>query len=226
MAGGTTKAPIIRIFNNVREQMGLFSVASLDADKQSKTMITLFNKVITEISDYDDWQETIQTVLVSAVSGQAIYTVQTTASANIQNIHEVVFDGDIQWLWYDDIDEIRRLNRASGNGRPRRFTLYGTDDNDNPKFMVFPIPGSNEDGKTFEVLYYQKPPTYTPADVSAVPPFPQNLITQGLFAYAQKDEGDMERFKAEYAIFTQNLSEAYNRYNGDTGADTYIVRRR
>lgn len=224
MANTDVKKTILNIFNEVRTKLGLKTITTLTQDSQSTAMIEYLNDVVSEISDYGDWREQIREVIVTASTCVKNYVVDT--SAVVKNIHEVAFQGRVAHLRYEDLDTIRRLERTSATGEPRQWTISGVDvSSANPIIRVYPTPGSVENNKTFDILYFQKPPLYTSSDASVIVPFPSALVVQGLLAQSLKDESRGTQtidYRTEYGIFREMLNEVFNRLNGDTGSNTFF----
>jgi hypothetical protein len=223
MALTDIRKTVLQIINEVRNKLGLQDAASLTADSQVKSALNYLNDVVDITSDYGDWQETLNTVLVTASSSVMQYVV-SAASAVIKNIHEVAFQGQIAPLRLKTIDELRRWQRTGGIGNPINWTIMGVDSTTgNPIISTYPIPGPNENNKTFNILYYEKPRLYTTSDASVIPPFPSRLLVSGLLAMMLLDESRGTQnidFMTEFMkVYEPMLEEAFNRYNGDSGSD-------
>ncbi len=187
-------------------------------------MVQFLNEVIADISDFGDWQEFYNETVVTAVSGQSEYELGLTSP--IKSILEIVVSGQVQSLYYTDIRDINRLLRTTSTGVPRWFSLIGMDSQENPKFRVSPIPGSNEDGDDMRISYYEKPKLYSTSDDAVVPDLPANLLIQGLYAKALLFENGGEpttEFQAEMQLYERLKQQALNRYTTDTMTDMYIV---
>jgi hypothetical protein len=227
MAATDIRKTVLEIINEVREKLALDTVSTLYADKEAKLMTQLLNDVIDEVSDYGDWKEMLRTgILVTASSSVFDYTIET--SALVKNIHEIAFDTDISPMWLTTLDDILRLNRSGGFSRPRQWAVIGVDSYANPQIRVFPTPGSNENNLTFKVTYYKKPELYSysvTADSSKTPEFPSRVLVAGLLAAKCLEESGGEPTQ-QYAMYKNNfdkmLLEAYNRFNADSGSNSYF----
>lgn len=215
----------LEIINEVRRKSKLNTVTTFDQDSDALTKLAYLNDVISEISDYDNWQELLRDVTVTAQSSVADYSIPVSAVTVVQNIHEVVFDGGPGEMNMVTLDDIRRLQRSGSTGRPTQWAVKGVDSNGNPYFSVSPIPVSAQDGLTFDVLVWEKPSFITTAQVTAVPPFPGKLVVQGLLCKTILDESDGEptsRYQQEKSVYDEMLYESYNRYNGDSGSTIFF----
>ena len=52
-----TRKSYIEIFNEVRRKIGVDEISTLNQDDLGSTMIDYVNDVVTQVSDYGDWQE-------------------------------------------------------------------------------------------------------------------------------------------------------------------------
>jgi hypothetical protein len=195
----------IDIINEVRRKSKINPVTTLDADKDALTKLAYLNDVVSEVSDYGNWQESLVSITVTAQSSVADYSINVSAYPVIQNIHEVVFDNQSGEMRMVTLDTIRRLQRSAQWGRP--------------------VPVSAQDGLTFNVLAYSKPPFITTAQSSLVPPFPGKLLVQGLVVKTVLDESDGEpsaRYQSVKQVYDDMLYESFNRYNGDSGSTVFF----
>jgi hypothetical protein len=224
MAASDVRQTIVQIVNAVLRKLFLNTVTNTTDTKQSTLMVQFLNEVVVDINDSGDWQEFLTAVQVSAVSGQHTYELGLTSP--IKSILEIAVSGQIQSLYYTDIRDINRLVRVSSEGTPRWFSLFGLDSQENPKFKVSPIPGSNEDGQRFTIHYYEKPRLYTTSDDAVSPDLPANLLIQGLYAKTLLHEAGGEptqEYQAEFQLYERLKQQAFNRYNVDTGTDIFFV---
>lgn len=225
MALSDQRMTALEIVNDVRRKRKLNPITSFDADSDGLTSLDYLNDVISEVADYDDWQELLREVTVTAQSSVADYSIPVSAVTVVHNIHEVVFGNQIGEMRMVTLDTIRRLQRTRSFGQPTQWAVKGVDSNGNPYFSVSPIPVSAQDGTTFNVLVYEKPAFITTAQTSAVPQFPGVLLSQGLLVKMILDESDGEptsRYQREKQDYDETLYESYNRYNGDSGSTVFF----
>ena len=230
MAVSDQRLTVLEIINEVRKRVKLNTVSTVDSDKDSNLKLQYINDVVAEISDFGDWQESLQQITVTAQSSVQDYSLssqsETQASVMaIQNIYEVVYDTDVTYMGLIDLPDLLRMQRSRSFGPPKQWAVKGTDSAGNPKFSVTPIPASAEAGKIFTVQIFSKPAFYVTADGAIRPPFPGKLLVQGLYAKTILDESDGEptvRYANVKGIFDNMLYETYNRYNGDSGGDIYF----
>ena len=52
----------LEIINEVRRKSKLNPVTTLDQDSDSLTKLSYLNDVVSEVSDYDDWQELLSNI--------------------------------------------------------------------------------------------------------------------------------------------------------------------
>lgn len=216
----------LEIINEVRRKRKINPVTSLDADSDSLTCLAYLNDTISEINDFANWQEQLRQITVTAQSSVYSYSIPTGLVTVVQNIHEIVFNNQAGEMQMRDSDTMRRLVRTRSYGRPNQWGINGVDADGNPVFLVSPTPSTNEDGLLFSIAVYEKPTFIVTAQVSAVPPFPGKLVTQGLLAKMVLDESDGEptnRYQQVKKVYDDMLEESYNRYNGDSGSTVYFV---
>ena len=221
-----TRKSYIQLFNEVRRKLGVNPISTLGQDTLGMAMIDYMNDVITEISDFGDWQEMYREETFACSSSVSDYVFNTSVAT--KNIHEVQFGRQVSPLWLVTLDDIRRLNRVNSFGVPTQFAFVGVDNvtTGNPRVRVFPTPVTAQTSSVFNVAYYKKPALITTADTSGIPEFPSRMIAQGLLAYTLRDEergAQSQEWQDEYAIFKKYIGETYNRYNGDTGSDTFFI---
>lgn len=215
----------LEIINEVRRKSKLNPVTTLDQDSDALTKLSYLNDVVSELSDYDNWQELLRELVVTAQSSVADYSIPVSVVTVVQNIHEVVFDNRPGEMSMVTLDTIRRLQRSGSWGEPTQWAVKGVDTNGNPYFSVSPIPTSAQSGLLFNLLVYEKPIFITTAQTSAVPPFPGKLVVQGLLAKTVLDESDGEptsRYQSVKKVYDDMLYESYNRYNGDSGSTIFF----
>jgi hypothetical protein len=224
MAISDQRLTAIEIINEVRRKRKITPVSAFTADTDALTSLAYLNDVIAEISDYDNWQEQLREVVITAQSSVADYSIPSTVTV-VQDIHEVVFDNQPGEMRMVTLDDIRRLQRTRSYGRPSQWAVKGVDSNGNPYISVSPLPVSAQAGLLFNVLVYEKPTFITTAQVTAVPPFPGKLVVQGLLAKHVLDESDGEptvRYSNVKKVYDEMLYESYNRYNGDSGSTVFF----
>lgn len=225
MGIGDIRYTVLQTTNEVFRKLGLNSVSTTSSNKLSIQMVDFINDVCNDLADFGEWQETLVTANITAVSGQNDYSV--TTSANIENIKDIYFSTRRGSLRNVDIDTMRILTRVTITGTPTQFTIFGTDSNGNPNIRVRPTPSTPEDGQLFSVLYYIRAPLYVAGtDDSTVIPYPARLVVLGCLARQTLNESQgsptdkYSQFQNEYLTARK---EALNRYNGDTGWDTSFV---
>jgi len=224
-----TRKTYIQLFNEVRRKLGVDEITTLGQDKLGMAMIDYMNDVIAEISDFGDWQEMYREesfAFTTANSSTSDWVFNTSVAT--KNIHEIQFGTQIAPLWLVTLDDIRRLNRTKSYGVPTQFAFVGVDNTTtgNPRVRVFPVPTTAQASANFNVAYFKKPALITTADTSSIPEFPSRMIAQGLLAYTLTDEerGNQSReWQDEYALFKKYVGETFNRFNGDTGSDTFFT---
>lgn len=223
MAETGFKVTVIGAINEVRLKSKLPAVSTLDADSDSLVKLHYLNDVISELSDYANWQEQYREAIVSVATSVRDYAV--SGSIVVQSIHEVAMRGKTAALERLDIDDIRLMQRSNNTGSPNHWALKGVTSEGNPIITIDRWPTTNENGY-FNIGYYAKPVVYTTADASATIPFPGRVVVQGLLAKTILDESDGEpgqRYATNLQLFQDMRNESYNRFNGDTGGDVYFV---
>ena len=221
MAETDFKVTVIGAINEVRKKSKLSTVSTLDADSDSLVKLHYLNDVISELSDHANWQELYREAIVSVATSVRDYAVSGVV---VQNINEVAISTRNSPLNRLNIDEIRTLQRNNNTGSPNHWSLKGITSEGNPIITIDRWPTATETGY-FNVGYYLKPNVYTTADASATVPFPGRLVVQGLLTKTMLDEADGEptnRYQMNAALYEEMKTETYNRFNGDTGGDTYF----
>lgn len=214
-----TRDTVINIINEVRRKLGLPAAASIVSDDHSRVLLDYLNDVITYISDWGDWVETIREVEVTASVSVRDYVVET--SAVVKNIKEICFGSEKNPMRLVNFEDMRRHVRASSTGSPLYWTIIGINPTwGNPVFRVSPQVDSNANNKTFKIVFHERPRRLTTSDGSYLIPFDARIVTQMLLALALLDESrgtqNMD-FRTEMARFDDMIRECYNRYNGDSG---------
>lgn len=220
MSIGDIRYTVLQTVQEVSRKLGLDAPASLTANKLAKQMVDFINDTCNDLSDFGNWQETLVSVNVTAVSGQRDYTFNT--SANIKNVGDIFFTqrtGPIRCVTDHDM---RIMTRVTSVGMPSQFCLFGTDNNGNPIMRFRPTPGASQAGGMFSITYYVRPPLYTTSDASTVIPFPARVVVLGTLARAVLNESEgapNDRYTLTQQDYIQARKEALNRFNGDTGYD-------
>lgn len=217
MGIGDIRYTVLQVVNEVQRKLGL-DATQLTGNKLAVEMVDYINDVCNDLSDFGNWQETIVTANITAVSGQSDYSIVT--SANVKNIGDIYFSERQGALRNVSIEDMRLLTRTTITGTPTQFCIFGTDANGNPNIRVRPRPSANEDGGLFSVLYYIHPPRYTTADTSTIIPFPARVVVLGTLARAILNESGgspTDKFNLINQDYLLARKEALNRFNGDTG---------
>lgn len=226
MSISDSRGTVVSAVNEVRKLLGYNTVTSLSSDRYSEIMLRLLNHVITDISDNGDWEEQRATTSVTAVTSAVSYSIGV--SSVVKRIYEISFDNDSRALDYVPLERLNQFNRRGGQGRPRFFTIKGTDSEGNPKFSVSRQPGTAENGKLFSVEYFTAPRLFN-LNVSAdlVMPFPFNTIVQGLYAQTLLEQNggtSTKEYETAQIQYLKMRNEGQNRYTSDTGSDaTYLT---
>ena len=214
---------VLSVINRVERKLGLNASSAITSTKKSRELLEMLNEVMDDISDTGDWQEYFRTTSIAAISSVALYEVQV--SGLVKNVREIIYASAPSALIWEDMQTVRQLNRINNYGTPRQVAIEGVNvSSGNPNFRVSPAP-INVSGKSFEVLYFQKPQNYTTSDAATVIPLPSNLVVMGLYAKALLSEsgGNPTReFQAAYTEYLKLKKEANNRFNADVGLDTYF----
>jgi len=207
---------VLQVVNEVQRKLGL-DQTSLTGNKLATQMVDYINDTVDDLSDYGNWQETLTTAFVTAVSGQRNYSIDT--SAVIKNIGDVFFTPRRGPLRNINVYDMRILEGSTSFGSPSQFSIYGVDSNGNPSIRVHPTPGASEDGETFSVLYYTKPSRYTTSDASVIVPFPARVVVLGTLAKYSLGESmgaPTDQYKMYFEEYINARKEAHNRFNFDT----------
>ena len=216
---------VIQIINRVERKLRVPAQSSLTATKLTRELLDLLNETIDEISDAGDWQEYKRETEVTALSSTAAYEV--TVSGNVKNVREIVFGSAAAPLVWRDMEDIRLLNRVSSYGNPRQVCIEGVNaSSGNPIFRVTPVPTQAvASGKTFNVLYFQKPPLYGTSDANVTVVFPSNLVVAGVYAkalLAESGGAPTNEYQVAIAEFLRMRREVNNRFNADINAATFF----
>lgn len=216
---------VIQIVNRVERKLGVPVSSTLTATKLSRELLDLLNETLDEISDSGDWREYLRETNVTALASTATYEVQV--SGLVKNVREIVFGSAAAPLIWRDMEDIRLLNRISSYGVPRQTCIEGVNaSSGNPNFRVAPVPtAADASGKTFNVLYFQKPGLYGTSDGAQTVVLPANLVAQGLYAKALlKESGGSptNEYTVAYGEYLKMRREVNNRFNADVSKDIYF----
>lgn len=218
MSIGDLRYTVLQTVNEVQRKLSLSQTANLTANSFAVKCVDFINDTVNELSDFGNWQETLATSKVTAVSGQRDYSIPT--SAVVKNIGDIFFLPQRGPLRAVSIEDMRIMTRSTAQGNPSQFCIYGVDANGNPNIRVRPTPAQAEDGGLFSVLYYTKPPRYTTSDGSVIIPFPARVVVLGTLAAATLDESagaPTVQYQKYYNDYLASRKEALNRFNFDTG---------
>lgn len=221
---------VLEIINEVRKKVKLNAVTTVNADSDSVIKLGYLNDVVSMVSDYGNWQESLRTITVTCQSSAYDYSLSSAAFTQlgvdvIQNVHSVFMEGYTSEMRLIELDQMRRLQRLPNYGYPTQWCVKGVDDDGNPILSVAPIPVSAQQGQILTVNIYEKQSFYTTADGATVVPYPGKLIVQGLLTSTILDESDGDpttRYQMNKALFDNMLDETYNRYNGDSGSTVFF----
>lgn len=218
MGIGDIRYTVLQVVQEVFKKLGLNSPSSLTANKLTIQMVDYINDVCDDLSDFGNWQETLVSANVTAVSGQRDYNIAT--SANIKNIGDIFFLQGSGPLRNVTVHDMRIMTRSTAVGQPTQFCVFGTDNNGNPSLRVRPTPGQTQDGELFSITYYTRAPKYSTSDAALVIPFPGKIVVAGVLAAQILNESGgapTDRYKHTYTEYLEGRKEALNRFNGDTG---------
>lgn len=229
MTIASTRLTTLQIVNEVRRRRGLQQVSTLGADSQSISATDILNSVISEISDYGDWNETLVTANVTTQSSVRDYTVRVVSSgsemAAIKTVKDIYFGVSADNLNGTPLNfisqnDMRLFDRYFNPGEPRQFTVFGTDSSGNPIVRVTPTPVSAQGMGVLSCRVHTIPPLYTTSDNTAVVPFNSRMVVQGLLAACILDEeggSQTDHYQREYTTFQNMLKLTYNRFTSDVG---------
>lgn len=220
MGIGDVRYTVLQTVSEVFRKLGLSAPISLSTNKLTIQCVDFINDVCNDLADFGDWQETLVTANITAVSGMVDYSVNT--SANIENVKDIYFSQRRGPLIGITTDDMRVLTRVTATGTPSQYTIFGTDNNGNPIIRVRPTPAQSEDGGLFSVLFYIRAPLYTTSDTNTVIPYPARVVVLGVLAkvYLNESGGSpTDKYNTTYQDYLQLRKAALNRFNGDTGWD-------
>ena len=224
MGVGDVRYTVLQTVNEVFRKLGLAAVTSLSANKLSIQTVDFINDICNELADAGDWQDMLVSANITAVSGQANYSINT--SANVHNIADLYFSQRKGPLRNVTIDDMRVLTRVTITGTPTQYTIFGTDANANPNIRVRPTPAAADAGGLFSVLYYIRAPLYTTSDANTVIPYPSRVVVLGVLAKVILNESGGapdNKYQTTYQAYLDSRKEAMHRFAGDTGWDISFV---
>lgn len=218
MGIGDIRKTVLEVVQEVFRKLGLTAPSTLTQNKLSIQMVDFINDVCNDMSDFGNWQETLISSNITAVSGQNDYSINT--SANVKNIGDIFFTQRVGPMRNVTVHDMRIMTRVTITGQPTQFCVFGTDSNGNPIIRVRPTPSTNEDGGLFSITYYIRAPQYTTADGASIIPFPGDVVVNGVLAAALLNESGgspTDHYTKTYQNYLESRKEALNRFNGDTG---------
>ena len=190
----------IEIVNEVERKLGVSESSFFDDRKLTTVIKDFLNDTISECNDYGDWPQLFREIDVTASSSVEAYEI--SSSANVHHIYEIHFG-----------TQVSPLQVKTGA---------------NPIFRPYPIPGTNENNKTFDVAYYKKQRLLTTvsADTSATVLLPSRMLVQGTYAKALLEESGQEatpHYQVAYQEYIRMRRESLNRLTADTGTDVQFT---
>lgn len=225
MANSDVRRTNRQIVNEVQRKLGVNETSAMST-KQSNVIFDFLNDVIDECNDFGNWAQMFREVNVTAATSVGSYEI--AVSSQVKNILEIHFNTQQAPLNNVDIPQMRTLQRTGGTGEPRQFSVTETS-GANPIIRVYPVPGSNQNDKLFDVAYYKKNRLYeatVTADVTATPAFPSRMLVQGVYAKMLIEESGQEKtdqYSTAYQEYVRMRREAFNRFTADTGSEVSIV---
>lgn len=215
---------ILQTVNEVLRKIGLNPVATVTQNKISKELVDHINDIVSDLSDFGNWMETLVTSKVTAEFDVRDYSIPT--SAVVKNVGDIYISTRSGPLSSVSIQDMRILTRVTSMGTPSQFTIFGTDGNGNPLIRVRPTPDQSQDGALFSILYYTKPPLYTFADDDVLIPFPSRVVVLGVLAsytLRQNSGAPNDMYSMYFKQYMECRREALNRFNSDTGWDVSFM---
>lgn len=216
------KVTVLQAINETRKKQKLSQVSTIEQDSDSLVKLDYLNDVISDLSDYGDWREQYREYIVSVQTSVRDYAVSGVV---IQSIEEVALSTRTGELPRRDLEDLRRLQRNNSVGEPTQWSIKGITSEGNPILTFDRWPTAVNSSSYFKIAAYEKPAVYTTAHATETIPFPGRVVVQGLLCAAILDESDGEptsRYAANLEIYENMKKEAFNRYNGDTGASVYF----
>lgn len=218
MALSELRYTVLEVVNEVQRKLSLTQTSTLTQNKLATVLVDHINDVVSELSDYGNWQETLVTANITAQSSVADYSIPT--SAVVKNIGNIFVSNRVGPLLAVPVDQMRIMTRVTAYGTPTQFSIFGTDANGNPNIRIRPTPIAGNLPATFSVLYYVKPPMYTTADASVIIPFPARVVVLGTLAHYILEESEgapTPQYQMYFQQYDNERRESLNRYNYDTG---------
>lgn len=210
---------LLEAVNEVQRKLGL-STSSLTSNKVATELVDHVNDVVSDLSDFGNWNECLVTANVTAHTSVRDYSI--TTSAVVKNVGDVYISTRRGPLRAVDIDTMRVMTRSSAIGQPTQYCVFGTDSIGNPNIRVRPTPDSTQEGAIFSILYYEKPPKYTTSDASTTIPFPARVLVLGVLAkYILRESGGAPtpQYQSYFQEYLEARKESLNRFRADTGWD-------
>lgn len=229
MALSDIRSTVITIVNAVERKMSISVSSSLAATDYTPVLLQLLNEVADDLADSGDWNELRQTITVSASSSTATYAIPGSG-AIIQHISEIAFTGRIAGLQPVTFETVKMLRRASAFGMPNQWAIVEVNSSGDPVIEVTPVPTTAEaSGAVFTAYTITKPRIWVAGDESVVPPFPAQVMINGLHAKALLEENGGEQTKEWQVVqaqYERGKVEARSRYTTDTSTTVRFVPRR
>lgn len=231
MAIADVNRTAIGIVNEVERKLGIDESSFFTDTKFTTVLLDFLNDTISECNDFGRWPHMFREATVTASASVDRY--ELAVSAQINNVLEIHWANtageaeDIAPLQVVNVQDIRRLQKTRNFGVPRQFAIVNVS-GVNPIIRVSPIPGSNENKKTFDVAFHKKQRLFTTAsaDTSAIPLFDSRMLVQGTYAKALLEEAGQEQtpsYQIAYQEYIRMRKEAWNRLTIDTGGDVQIT---
>jgi len=220
---------VLEVVNEVLDSMKVRRVTVTTANLLTKTMINQLNSVIEDLLDMGTWNELTASAAFTLVSGEAVYSVATTANVTakwyMHSIQEVSLSGRVAPLEpIADKAEFRMLSRNGSFGTPSRYCIEGIDSLNNPRVGIFPRPSSRTAGTIAHVKFQALPPRLEAStDDGVVVPFPGRVLVAGLLAATILDEAGgapTEQYKMQMGRYMKLANSSLGRQSAKTGEFT------
>ena len=231
MAIADVNRTVIGIINEVERKLAVNESSFANSTKLATIILDSLNDVITECNDYGRWPHMFREAVVTASASVDRY--ELAVSAQINNILEIHWANtageaeDIAPLQVVNVQDIRRLQKTRNFGVPRQFAIVNVS-GVNPIIRVSPIPGANENKKTFDIAFHKKQRLFTTAsaDTTAIPLFDSRMLVQGTLAKTLLEEAGQEstpQYTVAYQEYIRMRKEAWNRLTVDTGSEVQVT---